>query len=82
LQDQTGRARIIMRVDRLAHGDPGKFRNLIECVSELKIDVRPGHRVYYTLRGTRLLVLLAGGDKSSQARDIAKAMRLAKAFQE
>jgi putative addiction module killer protein len=82
LRDQAGRSRIIMRVDRLAHGNPGSFRNLTGGVSELKIDVGPGYRVYYTVRGTRLLVLLAGGDKSSQAKDIARALRLAKLFKE
>jgi len=51
-------------------------RNLAGGVSELKVDVGPGYRVYYSTRGDRLLLLLAGGDQSSQARDIAKAIRL------
>ena len=82
LKDRAGRARILVRVDRLVHGNPGPHRNLTDSVSELKIDVGPGYRVYYTQRGTRLLLLLVGGDKSSQQRDIAKALELAQNFQE
>jgi putative addiction module killer protein len=82
LKDLTGRARILMRVDRLAHGNPGTYRNLTHGVSELKVDAGPGYRVYYTQRGDRLLLLLIGGDKSTQSKDIAKAIRLAQAFGE
>lgn len=82
LKDLTGRARILMRVDRLAHGNPGTHRSLTHGVSELKVDVGPGYRVYYTQRGNRLLLLLIGGDKSTQSKDIAKAIRLAQAFGE
>ncbi|MBN8492613.1 MAG: type II toxin-antitoxin system RelE/ParE family toxin [Burkholderiales bacterium] len=82
LCDQAGRARILVRVDRLIHGNPGDHRNLQGGVSELKIDFGPGYRVYYTQRGEQLLLLLIGGDKSSQAKDIAKAQRLAKDFEE
>lgn len=80
LKDLSGRARILMRVDRLAHGNPGVHRLLTHGVSELKVDVGPGYRVYYTQRGDRLLLLLAGGDKSTQSKDIAKALQLAQAF--
>jgi len=80
LKDQAGRARILMRIDRLIHGNPGDHRNLTHGVSELKIDVGPGYRVYYTQRGDVVLLLLAGGDKSTQAKDIAKAIRLAQAY--
>lgn len=82
LKDQAGRARILVRVDRLIRGNPGQQRHLTEGVSELKIDFGPGYRVYYSLRGTRLLLLLAGGDKSTQRQDIAKAISLAKSFEE
>ncbi len=82
LKDLGGRARILMRIDRLIHGNQGDHRNLTNGVSELKIDVGPGYRVYYSKRGARLLLLLAGGDKSSQDKDIAKAVRLASQFQE
>ena len=67
-----------MRVDRLVHGNPGQHRVLSGGVSELKIDVGPGYRVYFTERGGALIVLLAGGDKSSQAKDIRLAITLAK----
>ena len=58
------------------------FFEISRTVSELKIDIGPGYRVYYTQRGNRLLLLLAGGNKSSQQRDIAKAIQLAQGFQE
>ena len=82
LKDQAGRARVLMRVDRLIYGNPGVHRNLTEGVSELKIDAGPGYRVYYSLRGERLLLLIAGGSKSTQERDIAKAMELNRNFVE
>ena len=82
LKDLTGRARILMRVDRLVHGNPGSHRNLTHGVSELKVDVGPGYRVYYTQRGDYLLLLLIGGDKSTQAKDIARAIRLAQTYGE
>lgn len=82
LKDRAGRARILMRVDRLIHGNPGSHRNLTDGVSELKIDVGPGYRVYYSLRGKVLLLLLAGGDKSTQQSDIAKAIQLSQNFEE
>ncbi len=82
LKDRAGRARIQVRVDRLVHGNPGKHRNLTEGVSELKIDFGPGYRVYYTQRGARLLLLLAGGDKTTQQKDIETAIALARHFQE
>jgi putative addiction module killer protein len=77
LSDRMARARIQVRVDRLAHGNPGQHRNLTHGVSELKIDVGPGYRVYYTERGGELIILLAGGDKSSQKQDIRTAIALA-----
>ena len=82
LKDQAGRARILMRVERLIGGNPGQHRNLTDGVSELKVDVGPGYRVYYSLRGARLLLLLVGGDKSSQSKDIQLAIKLAKNFKE
>ena len=82
LKDQAGRARVLMRVDRLIHGNPGVHRNLTEGVSELKIDVGPGYRVYYSQRGDRLLLLILGGDKPNQTKDIAKALELNRNFVE
>ncbi|OGT78511.1 MAG: addiction module protein [Gammaproteobacteria bacterium RIFCSPLOWO2_02_FULL_56_15] len=82
LKDRAGRARIQVRVDRLVHGNPGSHRNLTDGVSELKIDIGPGYRVYYTQRGTRLILLLAGGEKSTQQGDIKMAIHLARNFEE
>jgi putative addiction module killer protein len=78
LKDHPGRARIQVRVDRLIHGNPGQHRNLSHGVSELKIDYGPGYRVYYTERRGELIVLLAGGNKSTQQQDIKAAIALAK----
>jgi putative addiction module killer protein len=80
LKDSAGRARVLMRVDRLIHGNPGNHRNLTEGVSELRIDVGPGYRVYYSIRGDELLLLLAGGSKATQAKDIARALELNRSF--
>jgi putative addiction module killer protein len=78
LKDRAGRARIQVRVDRLVHGNPGQHRVLTNGICELKVNCGPGYRVYYTDRGGVLMVLLAGGDKSSQAKDIRTAIALAK----
>jgi len=78
LRDRAGRARIQVRVDRLVHGNPGKHRVLTDGVCELKVDYGPGYRVYYTQRGDVMIVLLAGGDKSTQSQDIQTAIALAK----
>ena len=77
LRDLRARARVQARIERLAGGNPGDVRPVGEGVSELRIDYGPGYRVYFQRRGRRLIILLAGGDKSSQARDIKKAQRLA-----
>ena len=82
LKDRAGRARILVRVDRLIVGNPVQHKHLTDGVSELKIDFGPGYRVYYTLRGTRLLLLLLGGNKSNQQEDIDAAIDLAKNFRE
>ena len=82
LRDVTGKAKIQVRVDRLVHGNPGDHRNLPNGISELKIDFGSGYRVYYSKRGNRLLVLLIGGDKSTQQQDIRQAMALAKNYEE
>ena len=78
LSDRAGRARIQVRVDRLVHGNPGQHRALTDGVFELKIDFGPGYRVYYTERAGVVVVLLAGGDKSSQQKDIKTAISMAK----
>jgi len=81
LRDRTARARIQVRIDRLVHG-PGLCRHLTDGVGEVKIDYGPGYRVNFTERGGILIVLLAGGDKSSQNKDIQRAIALAKSLQE
>lgn len=78
LDDRVARARIQVRVDRLAHGNAGQHRRLSGGISELKIDTGPGYRVYYTERDGELIILLAGGDKSTQQTDIRRATALAK----
>ena len=78
LRDVPGRARVQARIERLAGGNPGDSKPVGEGVIELRIDIGPGYRVYFTRRGGKLIILLAGGDKRTQAADIKKAMRLAK----
>ena len=78
LKDIRARARVLVRIERLAAGNPGDVKPVSEGVSELRIDYGPGYRVYFKKRGKELVILLAGGDKSSQARDIKRALRLAR----
>lgn len=78
LRDVSARARILVRIERLAEGNPGDVRPVGEGVSEMRIDYGPGYRVYYKKQGSKLVILLAGGDKRSQARDIKNALNLAK----
>lgn len=78
LRDIRARARIQVRVERLAAGNAGDVRPVGEGVSELRIDYGPGYRVYFTKRGRNVVILLAGGDKSLQAADIKTALRLAR----
>ena len=77
LRDARAAKRIVALVYRLAHGNPGPKRVLKHGVCEIKIDYGPGYRLYYTRRGNALVVLLCGGDKSTQAADIKSAERLA-----
>ena len=78
LRNLRARARIQARIERLAWGNAGDVKPVGEGVSELRIAYGPGHRVYFKKRGQTLLVLLVGGDKSSQTRDIKTALRLAR----
>lgn len=77
LKDRQARARIDVRIRRLSLGNPGDVRPVGEGVSELRIDYGPGYRVYFVQRGERLVVLLAGGDKGTQDRDVRLALQLA-----
>ncbi len=77
LKDRAGRLRILKRIDRLANGNPGDAKSVGNGVLELRLDVGPGYRVYYAKHGDLLILLLCGGDKSTQHNDIDRAHRLA-----
>ncbi len=77
LHDLRARARILVRIERLAVGNPGDVKPVGEGVSELRVDYGPGYRVYYKKIGRTVIILLAGGDKRTQAKDIKTALRLA-----
>lgn len=78
LSDIQARARVLIHIDRLFDGNPGDVKSVGEGVSEMRINYGPGYRVYYTQRKRELIILLAGGDKRSQTRDIKTALRLAR----
>lgn len=78
LRDIQARARVQARIERLAAGNPGDVEPVGEGVSELRINYGPGYRVYFKQRGQELIILLAGGDKATQSRDIKAALRLAR----
>lgn len=77
LRDRRAKARIDIRIRRLSLGNPGDAKSVGQGVSELRIDYGPGYRVYFTRRGEAVVILLAGGDKGTQSRDIRKALELA-----
>ncbi len=78
LRDRQARVRIQIRIDRLQLGLAGDVKPVGEGVSELRIDYGPGYRVYFTERGREMVILLAGGDKRTQDRDIKTALELAR----
>jgi putative addiction module killer protein len=82
LRDRVAKTRIDIRIRRLSLGNPGDAKPIGDGVSELRIDHGPGYRVYFVQRGSVLVVLLAGGDKSTQAQDIRKAKTLARNLEE
>ncbi|MBI1868763.1 MAG: type II toxin-antitoxin system RelE/ParE family toxin [Methylocystis sp.] len=82
LEDARAKAKIAARVRRLAFGNPGDVAPVGEGVSELRIHAGPGYRVYFVQRGLAVIILLCGGDKSTQPKDIAAAKALAKTLKE
>jgi putative addiction module killer protein len=82
LLDINARARVLTRIERLSLGNSGDCKPVGEGVSELRIHYGPGYRVYFKKRGRLLVILLAGGDKRTQSRDIKTALRLARNLQE
>jgi putative addiction module killer protein len=78
IKDKKAQAIIEARIERVAFGLLGDVRSVGEGVSELRIHYGPGYRVYFTRKGGELIILLCGGDKGSQQRDIKKAARLVK----
>jgi len=82
LRDDRARAKIAARIDRLALGNPGDVEPVGDGVSELRIHYGPGYRVYFIRRGEAVIVLLCGGDKSTQAKDIKTAKMLASGLED
>ena len=82
LRDLRARARVQARIERLIGGNPGDIRPVGTGVSELRINYGPGYRVYFKQKGSTLIILLAGGDKASQPRDIDEALSLARQIKE
>jgi len=82
LNDLSGRARILVRIERLAAGHPGDMKPVGDGVCELRMHFGPGYRVYFIQNGREIVILLAGGDKSSQSVDIKTALKLAKNLKE
>ncbi|HQU92992.1 MAG TPA: type II toxin-antitoxin system RelE/ParE family toxin [Pyrinomonadaceae bacterium] len=78
LKDRNAKLRIDARIRRLSLGNPGDTKPVGDGISEIRIDYGPGYRVYFTQRNKELILLLIGGDKSSQTKDIAKAKEIAK----
>ena len=82
LRDLRGRARVQARIERLIGGNLGDVKPIGAGVSELRINYGPGYRVYFQQKGSTLIILLAGGDKSTQAHDIEEALMLARQIKE
>ncbi|NKC30205.1 type II toxin-antitoxin system RelE/ParE family toxin [Falsiroseomonas selenitidurans] len=82
LKDSSAKARVLVRIDRMQNGNFGDWKSVGDGVSELRITYGPGYRVYFTQRGAVLVVLLGGGTKARQSRDIAAAKAVAAGLEE
>ncbi|UYO42031.1 type II toxin-antitoxin system RelE/ParE family toxin [Rhodopseudomonas palustris] len=82
LSDLRARLQIVRRIDRIAAGNFGEAKSVGGAVKELRIDYGPGYRVYYTRRGDTVVILLCGGDKRTQSKDIRKAKEIAEALED
>jgi len=82
LRDQRARARIAARISRVAQGNLGDWKPMQGAVSELRIDYGPGYRLYFTRRGSKLILLLCGGDKRTQSDDISRALKMVAELEE
>ena len=82
LRDKRARARILLRLERLENGNRGLYKSVGEGILEIKVDYGPGYRLYFMQRGDALIVLLCGGDKRTQRKDIERARSLAKTWEE
>ena len=82
LNDQRARLQIVRRISRVAAGNFGDAKSVGGAVSELRIDHGPGYRVYFTRRGKAIVILLCGGDKRTQSRDIQKAQEIAETLED
>ena len=78
LKDFKGRIAVARRIERMEHGNFGDVKSIGASISELRIQTGPGYRVYFTKREEQIIILLVGGDKSTQSKDIEKAKKMLK----
>lgn len=76
LKDIKAKMKVLVRIERLTEGNPGDVKSVAKGLSELRISYGPGYRVYFTKKNKELIILLAGGDKSSQVKDIKRSIKL------
>ena len=81
LRDERAKARIYTRIDRLENGNPGDVKPVGVGISEMRIDYGPGYRVYYKDTGKKIIILLCGGDKTTQPADIIRAKQIAAQYE-
>ncbi len=81
LKDMKGRIAVARRIERMEHGNFGDVKSVGRSISELRITTGPGYRVYFAKREERIIILLVGGDKSTQSKDIEKAVQLLEEYE-